>query len=117
MAQKIVVELVDDPDGTSGDDIETMTFGLDGVSYDIDLNQDNADQLRKALADYIAAGRRVGGRAKRGGAATTAGGNGQAQVIREWAKQHGHEVSERGRIAASVIEAYEAAMSKGRKRK
>src|SRR5689334_4201388 len=64
MAQKVTVELVDDLDGTASDDITTVSFALDGVSYEIDLNQDNASNLRTALADVIAAGRRVGGRVK-----------------------------------------------------
>lgn len=113
MAQKVLVQLVDDLDGTSSNDISTVTFGLDGVTYEIDLNADNASNLRNHLADYIAAARRTGGRVRRGG--SPAGGSGrnreQTQAIREWAKKNGHEVSDRGRIPAAVIEAFETAQA------
>jgi hypothetical protein len=121
MAQKVLVQLVDDLDGTSSNDIATVTFGLDGVTYEIDLNENNASNLRDHLAEFIASARRTGGRVKRGGSAT-AGGSGrnreQTQAIREWAKKNGHDVSDRGRIPAAVIDAFEAAQSapaKGRK--
>jgi hypothetical protein len=66
MAQKTIVQLIDDLDGTSNDSIETVTFGLDGVVYEIDLSDDNAETLRDNLAEFIASARRTGGRAKRG---------------------------------------------------
>jgi nucleoid-associated protein Lsr2 len=114
VAQKLTVQLVDDLDGTHSDDIGTVTFGLDGVTYEIDLTDANADNLRKALDDYIARARRTGGRIKRGAAptgsrATAGAGREQAQAIREWARNNGYEVSDRGRIPANVIDAFEAA--------
>ena len=33
----------------------------------------------------------------------------QTAAIREWARANGHEVSERGRLSASVLAAFEAA--------
>jgi hypothetical protein len=114
MAQKVTVELVDDLDGTASDDITTVSFALDGVSYEIDLNDDNATTLRKVFADVVAAGRRVGGRVKRGtnpahpGARPTADRE-QTKAIREWARQNGFELSDRGRISSTVIDAFEAA--------
>src|SRR5262249_5023834 len=117
MAQKVTVQLVDDLDGTASDDISTVSFGLDGVSYEIDLNEDNATSLRDSLADFVASARRTGGRVKRGAAptATRPTGSGrskeQTQAIREWAKKNGHTVSERGRISTTIIEAFEAAHS------
>ena len=124
MAQKVLVQLVDDLDGTSSSDIATVTFGLDGVSYEIDLNEGNASNLRDHLSEFIASARRTGGRVKRGAAAGGSTGSGrnreQTQAIREWAKKNGHEVSDRGRIPAAVISAFEAAQAspgKGRKGK
>jgi hypothetical protein len=114
MAQKVVVELVDDLDGTASDDISTVTFGLDGLQYEIDLTEDNADNLRKVLEEYVAHGRRTGGRIKRGAPSTrvsSAASHEQAQAIREWARRNGHEVSNRGRIPATLIEAFEAAQA------
>lgn len=117
MAQRTIVELVDDLDGTTSDDIETVSFALDGVSYEIDLGGDNAAKLRDALAEFVESGRKTGGRVKRRTTPTAgrAAGTGstrsreQTQAIREWAKKNGHDVSDRGRIPASVIDAFEAA--------
>lgn len=110
MAQKVLVQFVDDLDGTSSDDVTTVQFGLDGVSYEIDLNAANAEQLRNVYADYVAVARRTGGRLKPGsrpgGKATRSGEAGQ---IREWALENGYELSGRGRIPAHVVEAYQEA--------
>jgi hypothetical protein len=123
MAQKTIVQLVDDLTGAASDDIESVTFGIDGVTYEIDLTEDNASNLRDSLADFVASARRTGGRVKRGTApvATQVTGSGrsreQTQAIREWAKNNGHDVSDRGRIPGTVIEAFEAAQAAGVKGK
>ena len=125
MAQKTIVQLIDDLDGTSSESIETITFGLDGVVYEIDLSDDNAEKLRDNLAEFISSARRTGGRAKRGAATSTAAGAGngsgrsreQTQAIREWARKNGHDISERGRIPATIIEAFEADAGKPKGRK
>lgn len=115
MAQKTTVQLVDDLDGTASDDITTVTFGLDGVEYEIDLTESNADNLRKGLTDFVAAARRTGGRVKRGlgGTATSASESArskeQTQAIRDWARNNGWDIADRGRVPSSVIEAFEAA--------
>lgn len=101
MARKTQVLLVDDIDGS--DATNTVTFGLDGVAYEIDLNDDNAQQLRSTLEKWTALARRTGGRAKRG---TGVGTGSDAAKIRQWAVENGYEVSERGRIRADVREAY-----------
>lgn len=110
MAQKVLVQLVDDLDGTPGDDVTTVLFGLDGVSYEIDLTEANADRLREALSSYVDAARRTGGRIKRG-TKTGSGQNasGEAGLIREWASENGYELSGRGRIPSHVVEAYREA--------
>lgn len=110
MAQKVQVLLVDDIDGGEAD--ETVTFALDGKSYEIDLTTDNADKLRDALEPYTKGGRRTGGRAAttRGKARPAAAGAGQDTAkIRAWAKENGYEVNDRGRVPATVREAYEKA--------
>lgn len=112
MAQKVVVQLVDDLDGSQSDDIGTVTFGLDGVTYEIDLTDANASILRKQLAEFVTHARRTGGRVKRGASAPLKSPGmppDQAQAVREWARQNGYEVSSRGRLAASIIEAFDAA--------
>lgn len=114
MAQRVNIVLVDDIDGS--DATQTVAFGLDGASYEIDLNDDNAAALREALAPYVGHGRKVGrgggGGARRGGgraAAAASGAGASAKEIREWARDNGHAVPERGRIPADVREAYDAA--------
>jgi hypothetical protein len=111
MAQRVNVVLVDDIDGSEA--AETVTFGLDGVTYEIDLSEKNADKLREALAVYTGHARRAGGR-KRGaggrssGAARAANGASAAD-IRAWARENGWDVPDRGRVSAEVREAYAAA--------
>lgn len=115
MARKIVHQLVDVLDGTVLEvgDGETVLFSLDGTAYEIDLTTDNAAALRDALAPYVAAARNVSSRAA---APRRAGARGQRRSqqrdygpIREWAAKNGFTVSERGRVPASVLEAYDAA--------
>jgi hypothetical protein len=112
MAQRVSVVLVDDLDGS--DAAETVSFGLDGVQYDIDLSEANADKLREVLAAYIGHARRAGGRRKSGSAAARSSSSGRANGasaadIRAWARENGWEVPERGRVSAEVREAYDAA--------
>lgn len=109
MARRTIIQLEDDLDGGSAD--RTVAFGLDGSSYEIDLSDANADKLAGLLSPYISAARRVGGRATAGrGARRAVGRTGsQTQEIREWAKSQGLAVSDRGRVSAEVIAAYESA--------
>ena len=108
MAQRVNIILVDDIDG--GDADETVTFGLDGSTYEIDLSSKNAAKLRDAVAPYVGHARKVGGRRSSGGRRTAASGNGpSAREIREWARANGWNLSDRGRVAAEVRQAYEAA--------
>ena len=108
MAQKVNIVLVDDLDGSEAD--ETVTFGLDGTTYEIDLNDSNAAALREALSGYVGHARKVTGGARRGRKASNASASGtNTKDVREWAKSQGMEVSERGRISADVQQAYDAA--------
>ncbi|HEX5534958.1 MAG TPA: Lsr2 family protein [Actinomycetales bacterium] len=108
MAQKVQVILVDDVDG--GDADETISFALDGVNYEIDLNSDNASRLREALAPWVGHARRVGGRSSRraagGRARASANGGSSNSEIRDWARKNGYDISDRGRISAEIREAY-----------
>lgn len=105
MARKTHIVLIDDIDGS--DAAETVSFGLDGVTYEIDLSPENGEKLREFLSPWIVAGRRVGGRANRRGAKTASGED--TGAIRAWAKDNGFSVSERGRIAQPIRDAYIAA--------
>jgi hypothetical protein len=108
VAQKVQVLLVDDLEGGEAD--ETVTFALDGKSYEIDLSTSNADQLRTVLEPYVKGGRRTGGRATRGKGRSSGGASSQDTAkIRAWAKEQGYEVNDRGRVPANIREAYEKA--------
>jgi hypothetical protein len=109
MAQRVSIELVDDVDGTPAD--ETVSFGLDGASYELDLSAANAAKLREALAGYIGHARRVSSSSSRRSSSSSrrSSGSSDARAIREWARANGHKVPERGRVSSEVKAAYEAA--------
>jgi hypothetical protein len=111
MAQKVQVILVDDVDG--GEAEETVSFSLDGVSYEIDVSVDNAEALRESIAQWIGHARRVGGRAARRGSTPKPRNGSVARAslsdVRSWARDNGFQVSDRGRVSAEVMTAYEAA--------
>lgn len=104
MAQKVNIVLVDDIDGS--DAVETVSFGLDGTGYEIDLNDKNAAALRDALAGYIGHARKVSNTRGRRTKSTTSGPS--ARELRDWARSNGYEVSDRGRVPADVRDAFEA---------
>ena len=107
MAQKVQVLLVDDINGAEA--AETVTFSLDGASYEIDLTVANAKKLRDDLSTWVGHARRAGGRKNiRRGAAGGAR-RGDLGAVREWARNNGHKVSDRGRISADILAAYDKA--------
>jgi Lsr2 len=111
MAQRTVIELVDDLDGKDlkAGEGETVNFALDGTEYEIDLSVSNAAKLRKALSPYVEAARTVSRRGRRGGTRRGTRDRDQVKAIRDWAKQNGYKVSDRGRIPGEIQEAYDKA--------
>lgn len=114
MARRIVHQLVDDLDDSVLEvgEGETVLFSLDGIAYEIDLSDANAATLRDAMAPYVSAARRISSGRSTASVkprARAASSSRDLTAIREWAKANGHQVSERGRVAASVIDAYDAA--------
>jgi hypothetical protein len=113
MAQKVQVLLVDDVDGGQAD--ETVTFGLDGVTYEIDLSEAHAKSLRDALGTWLGHARKVGaarpGPKPRASAGRPRGGvtGLDLQAVRAWARNNGFQVSDRGRVSSQVLSAYENA--------
>jgi hypothetical protein len=132
MAQQVSVRFVDDLDGS--DAVGTVSFALDGRAYEIDLSDDNAARLRESLASFVTAARKSGGSAatnnRRGQKPApkmtapkttqpkmTASSAARPQplvreqtaAIRAWARQNGHQVSDRGRISKTVVDAFQAA--------
>ncbi len=111
MAHRVTVALEDDLDG--GPAAETVRFAFDGADYEIDLNTKNAATFRMQLVPFIEHARKPG-RSQPRRAARTAASRRRSGDIRAWAKDHGIQVSERGRIPASVMEQYQAATANGR---
>ncbi len=114
MAQRTVIRLVDDLDDAEIVDGagETVSFGLDGRRYEIDLTNDHADELRATLDRYVRAARKVGGRQNRARATVakaTAPADYSPQAVRAWAKANKIKVSPRGRIPQSVVDQFRAA--------
>lgn len=125
MARQIITTVTDDLDGTPAD--ETVHFGLDDVSYEIDLSSKNADRLRNILQEFTAAGTKKSS-ARRGGRKTTTSASAAVKApkapaksstptgvdtaaVRAWAKENNHKVGEKGRIPRSIVESYLAATS------
>ncbi|MDO4791982.1 MAG: Lsr2 family protein [Buchananella hordeovulneris] len=108
MAWKTKTErfMLDDIDGTAA--VEEITFGIDGVAYEIHLNEEHAVELRAALEKFVAAARRSGGRRRRRGGGAASQRTSDAAAIRVWARSRGIEVPDRGRIPADVREQYYA---------
>lgn len=119
MAKRVHVVLEDDLDGSAAE--ESVSFSLDGQAYEIDLNSANAHALRDTLSRYIGHARKAGSgsRAARPARARASAGPStgtparadreQIKAIREWARRNGHQVSDRGRIAAPIVDAYNQA--------
>ncbi|MFI8977225.1 Lsr2 family protein [Nocardia asteroides] len=105
MARAVVITFVDDIDGTPAD--QTVGFGIDGVSYELDLSDANASALREAMGRWVPYARRVG-RIK-GKPTTRRQARNNLAAIRAWAANNGYAVSSRGRVPATIVEAYEKA--------
>lgn len=109
MAQKTIVRLVDDLDNRElNGDGQTVTFGFQKTEYEIDLSEQNLRKLHDALAPFIAAGRRVQSRSG-GGSQAPKSDHAELQAMRKWAKANGMKVSDRGRVAKEIQDAFRAA--------
>ena len=107
MVQKVNVLLVDDIDGSDAE--ETIPFGLDGTHYEIDLNSDHAQELRGRLERYVKAARKATGSADRPARVRrTTVNDARNKEIRNWARDRGLDVNDRGRIPADIVAQYEA---------
>lgn len=112
MAQRTVITMTDDIDGSEAN--ETVVFGLDGSTYEIDLNEAHAEDLREVLAPYISGGRRAGSPAGGGVGRASAprprsSDDVDPKAVRAWAEANGIEVNARGRLKVGVVEQYKAA--------
>lgn len=103
MAKKTHIELVDDIDGSTAD--ETITFSIDGAHYEIDLSAENAEKIRAEIGEWAEKGTRVARKKARKASSPSASSEENAR-IRQWAKESGYEVGDRGRISAEIRQAY-----------
>jgi hypothetical protein len=112
MAQKVIREFIDDIDGSAAE--RTFTFAVDGTHYEIDLSSDNIKEFHEAIAGFVESARQVSGhgrRARKTSPKTSGSGRSreQTQAVREWARQQGHSINNRGRIPASIQQAFDQA--------
>lgn len=115
MAQKITTLFIDDIDGGAAEG--TVRFALDGTEYEIDLNAKHSEELRTALGKYVSHARKVGGASRRAGRAAGRAGRGSGSTlntteIRNWARENGYDIKDRGRVPADLVAKYQAANGK-----
>jgi hypothetical protein len=115
VAQKIQTLFIDDIDGGAAEG--TVRFALDGTDYEIDLNQKHSEELRSALGKYVSHARKVGGSARRAGrlaGRASRGANSALNTteIRNWAREQGYDIKDRGRVPADLVAKYQAATGK-----
>ena len=111
MARKVSVILVDDIDGSKA--VETVRFALDGTWYEIDLSSGHAGELRALAAPYISRARKINGPRRRPARTRNTPVQGvDSRRIRDWARENGFEVKDRGRVPANLIAKYETAIGR-----
>ena len=115
VAQKVQTLFIDDIDG--GEAEGTVRFALDGTEYEIDLNAMHTEELRSALGKYVTHARKVGAGSRRGGRGAGKAGRGvggalNTTEIRNWAREQGYDIKDRGRVPADVVAKYQAATGK-----
>lgn len=109
MAQRTQVLLTCDLETGDKPGSQTIEFGLDGTSYEIDLCDKHAKQMREAIGQFVDAGRRAPSRGASGRRRRSGGSSDRerTQEIRAWARSKGIKVSERGRLSADIVAQYE----------
>jgi Lsr2 len=106
MAQQIQVLFTDDIDG--GEAAGTVRFALDGVEYEIDLSTEHTDELHTALGKYVDHARKVGGSRRTARGSRRSASAIDTHKVREWAREEGIEIKDRGRVPANIVEQYKA---------
>jgi hypothetical protein len=111
MAQKVQTLFIDDIDG--GEAEGTIRFALDGTEYEIDLSTKHSEELRSAIEKYVGHARKVGGTARRAGRPAGRAGRANPALntteIRNWARENGYDIKDRGRVPADLVAKYQAA--------
>lgn len=109
--QKTVVTYIDDVSKKETPKVETIEFAFEGKTYEIDLNPLNAANFRRSIDKYVKNGRKVSspGRRKQVDGRTITHPKDYIQTVRQWAKDNGIEVAERGRVPLAIYKQYEDA--------
>ncbi len=105
MSRKVQTYLVDDLDGSAAE--TTIRFSLDGADYEIDLNDAHRSRLEQTLAQYVTAGRKVAGTARRRRGRSSA--EPSSSEVREWARSQGIDIKDRGRLPSGITAQFKAA--------
>jgi len=112
MAKTTIVQVSDDLDGSAN--ASEVRFAYEGTEYAIDLSNKNRKALEKALRPYVEAGTKVSGRRSVATRPARPKNSGNSAVdlaaVRAWAKENGHQVSDRGRLPKAVLDAYSASL-------
>lgn len=108
MAQRTQIVITDDFDGTKAD--TTVKFGLGGTNYEIDLNSKHAKEFQNAVSPFVGAARKVGGDGRRASRGTPSTGPSPSEV-RQWAREQGIEVKDRGRVSDDLVVKFKAAVN------
>jgi hypothetical protein len=108
MAKQTTVQLIDDIDGTEAS--QTIQFAIGGITYSIDLNDNNADEFDETFAPYIAVARRETG-SRRSSSRRSSPSGADPRAVREWAATNGIQVNQRGRIPHTIVDKYLAAQT------
>ena len=112
MAQKVIREFIDDIDGSEAE--RTFTFAVDGTNYEIDLSSQNIKEFNEAIAGFVESARKVktsdnGRRARKTSTRDSGRSREQTQAVRDWARQQGHTINDRGRVPAAIQQAFDQA--------
>ena len=105
MAEKNFTVMVDDLDGST-DGVSRVSFGVEGQAYSIDLSGPNRERLHESLSTFVAAATTI---ADCPASARSAEHRRRSKTIREWAKQNGYYLADRGRVPSAVVDAFDAA--------
>ncbi len=119
MARATIEQITDDVDGSELDPSEVIvqTFTINGVDYSLDLGAKSAEKFDKDMQKWIDKATKIGGRQRRAtpkqapATSEVRSDKSQLAAIREWARENGYEVSDRGRIPNAIVEAFNAAHS------
>ncbi|MEZ2122536.1 MULTISPECIES: Lsr2 family protein [unclassified Corynebacterium] len=111
MARREITQYFDDLDKTplSEDELHVVHFSLDGTEYSVDLNEEHANELRGSLQRYIEVGRKITGGTRQRRRSSGGGSRGRTKEIRQWARDNGFEVADRGKIPDNIVESFNAA--------